>query len=172
MTQRWYQHRWLWFLIAIPACSVVLGIVMIVLAVRNPATLVVDNYYAEGRSINRSIALDEAAARRNIQATLQVNSDRVLLQLNADSQPMLEDALMLYVYHATDAERDHEFLLAPGYHPALSGQAVYEPVSEEDQLALLSVLDSDSSWYFEIRGADNTWRLRQRVITPAREFTF
>src|SRR5690554_3140857 len=113
MTQRWYQHRWLWFLIAIPACSVVLGIVMIVLAVRNPATLVVDNYYAEGRSINRSIALDEAAARRNIQATLQVNSDRVLLQLNADSQPMLEDALMLYVYHATDAERDHEFLLAP-----------------------------------------------------------
>jgi hypothetical protein len=34
------------------------------------------------------------------------------------------------------------------------------------------MLADDSSWYFELRGSDNNWRLRQRVITPTEGFVF
>lgn len=172
MTQAWYKHRWPWILIAIPACSVVLGIVLIVLAVRNPAILVVDNYYAEGRGINRSLALDEAAAERQIQAVLQVSAERVQVLLSAQNHALSEDGLMLYVYHVTDNSRDRQIVLAPAFHPAFSGQGVYEPASPDDSRALRDILASQTGWYFELRGADNNWRLRQRVNTPQQEFVF
>jgi uncharacterized protein len=172
MTQPWYKHRWPWLLMIVPASSVALGIVMIVLAIRNPAILVEDNYYQEGRGINRSLALDEAAASRHIQASLQQVSDRVQLQLSADNQPLLEDGLMLFVFHATDNHRDREFVLAPAFHPAFSGQGVYEPTTAAETQLLHDILADDSSWYFELRGSDNNWRLRQRVITPTEGFVF
>ena len=172
MTRPWYKHRWPWLLMAIPACSVVLGVVMIVLAIRNPAILVEDNYYQEGRGINRSLALDEAAANRQIQAILQLESGRVQLQLSAGNQPLLEDGLMLFVFHAADNKRDHEFVLVPAFHPAFSGQGLYEPANPGEIQLLRNILAEDSSWYFELRGSDNNWRLRQRVITPTEGFVF
>lgn len=172
MTQPWYKHRWPWLLMIIPASSVALGVVMIVLAVRNPAILVEDNYYQEGRGINRSLALDEAAATRHIQATVQLAPERVQLSLTQDNRPLLEDGLMLYVFHATDNSRDHEFVLVPAFHPAFSGQGIYEPATADGIKLLRDILAADSSWYFELRGSDNNWRLRQRVITPTEGFVF
>lgn len=172
MTQVWYKHRWPWILMAIPACSVVLGIVLITLAIRNPAILVVDNYYAEGRGINQSLELDDIAAQRNIQASVQISAERVQLQLSANNSPLNEDGLSLYVYHVTDNTRDRTFVLAPAFHPAFSGQGVYEPATAEDTRELREIMSSNTSWYFELRGADNDWRLRQRVTTPQQEFMF
>ena len=172
MTEAWYKHRWPWILIAIPACSVILGIVLIVLAIKNPAIVVVDNYYAEGRGINQSLALDHVAEQRNIQASLQISNERIQLLVNADNRALNEDGLMLHVYHVTDNSRDRTFVLAPAFHPAFSGQGIYEPASAEDLRALREIMAADTSWYFELRGADNDWRLRQRVTTPQQEFVF
>lgn len=159
-TKPWYQHRWPWILIAMPAASVVLGVILITTALRNPAILVVDNYYAEGRGINQSLAMDDAAENLGLEAQLELAGDRMTLQL-ASTDGISEDALRLYVYHATHEERDQEFVLVPALEHDL-----YEIADPAAAASLNTLLASQGSWYLELRGADNEWRLRKRVQTP------
>lgn len=163
----WYQHRWPWILISIPAASVVLGVILITTALKNPAILVVDNYYAEGRGINRSLALDEAAARLGLSATLRSENGQPRLQLRAPDAAQQQDALRLYVYHVTDDQLDNEFVFVP-----IPDTLWYEPISQQDALALQQIMNTDTSWYLEMRGADNDWRLRERISTPLQEVNF
>lgn len=161
-TKPWYQHRWPWILIAVPAVSVVLGVILITTALRNPAILVVDNYYAEGRGINQSLAMDHAAEDRGLEAQLIVTAERMSLQLTStDTAGISEEALRLYVYHATHEERDQEFILVPALQ-----QNLYEIADPSAAASLNVLLASQGSWYLELRGADNEWRLRKRVQTP------
>ncbi|MDO8907598.1 MAG: FixH family protein [Pseudohongiella sp.] len=172
-TKPWYQHRWPWILISMPAVSVVLGIILISTALNNPAILVVDNYYAEGRGINRSLALDEAAINLGLSARLAVQDNTINLQLlGTDAPHQNEEALSLFVYHVTDNTLDQTFVFAPDADPVLSAQGFYEPVSSLDVTALQTLFAQNTSWYLEIRGVDNDWRLRKRVSTPQREVSF
>lgn len=161
-TEPWYRHRWPWILIAVPAVSVVLGIILITTALRNPAILVVDNYYAEGRGINQSLAMDHAAEALGLTAQLQVAGASVTVQLSsADTASISEEALRLYIYHATHEERDQEFVLVP----ALQTNR-YEIADSSAAATLATLMASQGAWYLELRGADNEWRLRKRVLTP------
>ena len=169
----WYRHRWPWILISIPAASVVLGVALIVIAINNPAILVVDDYYAEGRGINRSMALDDAAADLRLSAALSVDAHSLQLQLLSAGRPYVnEEALTLYVYHVTDDSLDQVFTLAPSADPVLSVRGFFEPATEQQQQSLHTLMASETSWYLEIRGADNNWRLRQRISTPLQEVSF
>lgn len=172
-TKPWYQYRWPWILISIPAVSVVLGIILISTALRNPAILVVDNYYAEGRGINRSMALDNAAVSGGLSAQLTVQGAVINLQLAGNDEPYRnEEALSLFVYHVTDNALDQTFVFAPDADPVLADQGFYEPVTAGDAAALQTLLMQNTSWYLEIRGVNNNWRLRQRITTPLQEVSF
>ena len=45
----WYKQPWPWFILGL-GTSVVLGTSMLVIAIKNPPSLVVDNYYDVGRA--------------------------------------------------------------------------------------------------------------------------
>ncbi len=49
----WYREPYVWLLIAIPACAVVAGFVTLALAIATDDGLVVDDYYWQGKQINR-----------------------------------------------------------------------------------------------------------------------
>jgi len=158
-TAPWYRHRWPWILMSVPAFSVVLGVILIGTAMRNPAILVVDNYYAEGRGINRSMEMDNVATALALKARITYNNT-VTVTLNVDH----EEALRLYVYHATDDQRDQSFLLLPTED---NGQ--YEPADSDSLTNLTDIFNSQGAWYLDLRGADDSWRLRKRIITPITE---
>jgi hypothetical protein len=152
-----------------PAVSVVLGVILITTALNNPAILVVDDYYAEGRGINQSMALDDAAEHMQLSVNLAVANDLMTLQLNrAGTADTREDALRLFVYHVTDNTRDAEFLLLP----AVNTPGIFELAEPAELPSILQILGSETSWYLEVRGADNDWRLRQRITTPLTEVSF
>jgi len=168
-TRPWYRYRWPWILISMPAVSVVLGVILITTALNNPAILVVDDYYAEGRGINQSMALDDAAEQMQLSVNMAVADDLMTLQLNrAGAADTREDALRLFVYHVTDNTRDAEFLLLP----AVNSAGLFELAEPAAIPAMLQILGSETSWYLEVRGADNNWRLRQRITTPLTEARF
>ena len=165
----WYRYRWPWILISMPAVSIGLGIILITTALNNPAILVVDNYYAEGRGINQSMALDDAAERLQLSVNLAVDNNLITLQLNrAGVADTTEDALRLFVYHVTDNTRDEAFVLLP----AAASAGVFELAAPAQQAVMGQILGSATSWYLEVRGADNDWRLRQRITTQLTGVSF
>ncbi|ALO47204.1 FixH family protein [Pseudohongiella spirulinae] len=157
--QPWYRHRWPWILISVPVISVILGVVLLTIAFNNPAILVVDNYYSEGRAINQSLAMDDAATERGISANLQLSGDGFRVTLNGSD----DAALRLFIYHATDPQRDQQFILLPDESNG------FRPASAEEEAALDTLLRSNNIWYFEVRGETDLWRLRQRVESPTSE---
>lgn len=67
---RWHREPLVWLVLAIPAASVIMGAVLLVLANATWDGLVADDYYRRGLQIDRSLARDAEAARLGLGATL------------------------------------------------------------------------------------------------------
>ncbi len=111
-TAPWYRHFWPWFLIAIPAAAIAGSIWSAFLAGQHADSLVSDDWYQEGKRINRLLTRDQAARRLSISAELRIEegSGEVALTLAGDSVETLE-TLRLEMSHPTLASRDCEALL-------------------------------------------------------------
>jgi hypothetical protein len=79
----WYRYPWVWLMIAFPLAAVIGGIVTIYLAVTTSDGLVVDDYYRHGKTINRVLARDRAAAEHGLEARIALDAanNRVTVQL-------------------------------------------------------------------------------------------
>lgn len=154
----WYHYRWPWVLMLVPFAAVLFGIFMFVTALYYPDDVVVDTYYRDGQAINQLRALDDAAHSLGIEATLEIASTHTRLVLSGTEEPELH----LFLYHVTDSNADRSFLFLPAEEGTFA--------SAEDSLA--SLLAARGVWYLELRGADNDWRLRQRIATPVTTVSF
>ncbi len=154
----WYRHRWPWVLMLVPFAAVLFGVFMFVTALYYPDDVVVDTYYRDGQAINQLRALDDAARALGISASLEVDAQGARLTLAGTQEP----ALQLFLFHVTDSQADRVFLFQP------QGGAVFQ----NPDSSLAQLLDAEGVWYLELRGADNDWRLRQRVVTPVETVRF
>lgn len=102
----WWRQFWPWFLIALPAVSVVVSVTALVAAVRMPDPLVRDDYYAAGLAINRVRARERVAFDRHLRAEVRLEPDGGLGVTLTGAHADLEDALVLALAHPTQAERD------------------------------------------------------------------
>lgn len=154
----WYHYRWPWVLMLVPFAAVLFGIFMFMTALYYPDDVVADTYYRDGQAINQLRALDDTAHALGIQATLSLDSARTTVQFSGTE----EHELTLFVYHVTDSNADRSFLFLP------TSAGVF--AVDDDALAIL--LAERGVWYLELRGADNDWRLRQRIETPVDTVSF
>ena len=108
----WYRHPWLWFVIAIPAISVMLSLCFVYLAVVNRDTVVRDDWYEDGKSINNSFSRDEAALKLGLVAnlTLDTITGEVLLNLDAKA-PVEAPSIELNFVHSTQSSKDQKLEL-------------------------------------------------------------
>lgn len=150
----WYRQGWLWFVLAIPAVTIVLCIVMIAVAVRTQGSMVSDDYYKDGLGINMELARDRAAADLSLAGAVQFTPRRVRLNLEENGRNANVDFLVLNLSHPTLEERDRRLTLKP------VGDGVYET----DLTAPL-----EGRWYMDLRGPDNRWRLKGEAALPASE---
>lgn len=112
----WYRQFWPWFLIAIPAISMVAGITMIVVSLKGADQMVIDDYYKEGLAINENLALDEYASERGLGATVRfdLETGEVFVEsLRGDYD--WPDTLQLRLLHPMAQELDQTVILARGY---------------------------------------------------------
>lgn len=139
----WYRQFWPWFLIGLPALSIVVSVTTLVLAIGNADSLVVDDWYKRGLAINQDIDRGAEAARRGIAATLTV--DAVTGDLVARVEGGVDDeALTVSLQHPTIAGRDRSYVLvqsAPGTYRAAAADL------------------NPGRWYVAIESASGGWRL-------------
>jgi len=147
----WFRHPWVWLLIAIPATSVVMGVIILVLAIRSDDGLVADDYYQRGRAINRVLERDHAAAALGLEAILEFDFARrsVAVRLLAREGYAPPARLTLGLLHPTRAGQDQSVVLA--HRGAGRYVGTLAPVGE-------------GRWYLQLETAD--WRLLGRLDVP------
>lgn len=151
-TLPWFKQFWPWFLISIPAITIVYCMIMIYNAVTTENSLVSDNYYKDGLAINQELALDNKATELGLSAKLSFTaSGRVALSLsgNLASSPSF---LTMKLLHPTRDGQDIETKLLPEPNSTYSTQLEQPLVGR---------------WYVDIIAQDASWRLKGEAALPS-----
>jgi hypothetical protein len=102
----WYRQFWPWFVISLPAISVAFSIATLVIAVRSADSLVRDDWYDAGVTINRDFDREAAAADLGLVAVMRLDNGGVLsLELDGEGVGSV-DVLELQMTCPWTAARD------------------------------------------------------------------
>jgi hypothetical protein len=139
----WYRQRWPWLLMLGPFLVVIAGGVTLWLALMHPDALVVDDYYKQGKAINRDLRRDHAAAVLKLSAALHYDpaGGRLAGTLQSAGQP-LSGSLNLKLVHSTQPGKDLAFTAQADGAGAFS---VALPMLEKARWRVL-VQDSAGEW--------------------------
>lgn len=145
----WYRQFWPWFVIALPASAVIAGITTLVIAINNADDLVAENWYRDGRAINRNLEAERLAAQLGLRATLSQSEGVIQVALAADSALPWPAQLALALRHPTLANEDIRLDLqhqGNGVYqaplPAVSGERYISLSSEHWRLATKARMDT------------------------------
>ncbi|NVK21240.1 MAG: FixH family protein [Kangiellaceae bacterium] len=107
-TKPWYKQFWPWFLIALPASSVIAGITTVFIAFNNADSMVKDDYYKDGLAINQTLGKRERAQHLGIQAEARIEQqdDVLTLVLSIISEKPISNNLTIEFRHATLEHKD------------------------------------------------------------------
>jgi hypothetical protein len=159
-TAAWYRHFWPWVLIALPAAAIAGSLLSAALAGRHADSLVTDDWYREGKGINRILARDRAARRLSISAELRIEerSGEVAVELEGEAIETLE-TLSLALSHPTLASQDHQIPLRRLENSSVFRGRLPPFLSGRWYATLTPHLPSSSA-------VSEPWRLREEIRLP------
>ncbi len=102
----WYRQFWLWFVLAPPAASIVLGLSLVTIAVTKGDSMVVDNYYKAGRALHKNDRRERAAVELGVAGTMVLDREAGLVTIHLHDLDNMPERLKLLLTHPTHAERD------------------------------------------------------------------
>ena len=152
ITRPWYKEFWTWFLIAIPLSSVIVGTIVFQFATDGTNSLVVDDYYKEGKTINARLDKIALAAEMNLVANLSFKEDSLVLSFT--SGEVSGQALKLDFYHATQEHKDFEVILtrdAAGLFRGVIPQSIA------------------GKWRLRLTPMDEAWKLQRMLSLPQQQ---
>ncbi len=146
----WYRHPFLWLAILLPASAVVAGLVTLYIAIINADDPVVDEWYKEGKSINRSAEQEQLAERLGIGLELSQVGASVQARLLSNASIPMPASITVALRHPTLADRD----------------VIIELVNLDDNhYRGDGVLPEDGRRNVTVTSAGGHWRLYQTVMT-------
>ncbi len=150
----WYRHRSPWLLMLGPAVVVVAGIVTVWLAVSTDDGLVVEDYYKEGKAINRVLKREEAAGAMGLTGSVRFEAAGHLLRVALRAAP------------GVDLPQTLEVLFS---HPTRAGldQTVRLQRSPDGDYVGASSPPGEGNWHVLVQDIAGTWRLGGRWAAQA-----
>lgn len=151
----WYKQFWPWFIMALPATAVVAGLTTVGIAVKNQDSVVRDDWYNEGKAINKDFARDDHAKALGLGADARIDpvTGEIRVTVTHQQRVVLPPTLSLYFQHPTRAESDERLVLS------LQGQEYRGHLPRELK----------GRFYIELGSPE--WRLLGNLTFPAPEFT-
>lgn len=146
----WYKQFWPWFIIFIPAGTVVACITLLVYMSDKGPSMVVDDYYKKGKAINLELSKFNRAKALFIHADLTIN-DGVVKVSFTKGDPLNPPALKASFYHTTLKENDLTLMLSPNANGDFSGVT--------DKLR-------DDRYTVFIEPINGEWKLKENITLP------
>lgn len=145
----WYRQRWPWLLMIAPAAAFFGGIVTMWIAFHTTDSLVVDDYYRQGKAINAQFARDRQALALGLRGTLEIDaSGQSVVRLTSAQGAPLPATLELKVLHATLARLDRSVELVRGPDGAYRTSA-----------PLVTTAPVAGKWRIQVEDVARQWRL-------------
>jgi hypothetical protein len=103
----WYRHRWPWFIMLGPVVVMLATAVTVLLALRQPDAMVVDDYYKQGKAINHDLRRDRMASglRLDFSARHEAGAGRLVGRLESFGRP-LAAPFRIHLAHPTQPAKD------------------------------------------------------------------
>ncbi len=147
----WYKQFWPWFLICIPLSSFIVGGVVVRFATDGTNSLVVDDYYKEGKAINARLDKIEKAKELNIQTKLNINEGLISVEFITGA-PKTREALKLDFYHVTQESKDFYVLLSA------DANGIYRVSTD---------IAINGKWRLRLTPLDEHWKVQKTLKLPA-----
>ncbi|MBL4608792.1 MAG: FixH family protein [Pseudomonadales bacterium] len=174
MTERfdskpWYKQFWPWAIISLPGSAVIAGLATLYIAFENQDSLVKDNWYQEGKAINRRVEYDNNARALGLKAEIKadtITGDLNLSMSHSGQSFNFPEKLYLELIHPTLAERDQKIILtrtqAPFYHGNLQQALIGKRHINLSNNGLPQPSEDGST-------IEPTWRLKGTTVFPLNE---
>lgn len=145
----WYRHRAPWLLMLGPAMVVIAGVVTTWLAIDTDDGLVVEDYYKEGKAINRVLRREETAAALGLSGQVRFEAAGHLLRVALRAAPGVELPGELEVLFS---------------HPTRAGldQSVRLQRSPDGDYVGASTPPDPASWHVLVQDTVGVWRMAGR----------
>ena len=101
----WYKHFWVWWIIGAKVAVISACIATGILIYKNPTSMVVDDYYEEGRAINLQLTREANAIELGIAFQARFSGDELALRFT-EYEPEQRAALHVVLYHPTLDAKD------------------------------------------------------------------
>jgi len=165
----WYKQLWPWIIISLPASAVIAGLSTLYIAIENQDALVKDDWYKDGKAINRRVEYDNNAHALGLTAEIKVDNisgDLNLSISHTDPSFKFSDKLHLELIHPTLAERDQRLSLTKTQSPRYHGN-LQQALTGKRHITLsnkgLTQENQNSS------APELIWRLKGTAVFPLNE---
>lgn len=152
-TTPWYKQFWPWFLILVPVAGMIFSITFLRLAMDTTDTLVVDDYYKQGKAIN--VRLDKLAKAKQLNIVTEVSIDNESVAVRFISGlPRTGEALRLQFFHTTLASKDNQILLTQ------DAKGVYRGAID---------FNIQGRWRLTLSPLNEVWKVQRNIYLPQRK---
>ncbi len=112
-TQPWYRQFWPWFIIALPASSVVAGLTTVWISMQTTDSLVVVSEDGVRNAADRQLLAERFAAERNVSALVEIDPDTRMVRavVRARDLANVPATLDFELSHPAFVDRDQKITL-------------------------------------------------------------
>jgi hypothetical protein len=146
----WYKQFWPWFLIVVPIVTLGVGTTVITLAVTGEDSLVIDDYYKQGKAINNKLEKIKAAKALNLRTEISFLDEKIELRF-LSQDPNNGAALTLDFYHSTQSDKDFVINLTQ------RADGTYQAPIEQSL---------SGKWRVSLHPYHNEWKIQQDIALP------
>ena len=157
----WYKNYMITvFVIGLPAFVVVACIFFVVFAVKNKDATVRDDWYMDGKTLYQDISKDQLAHDLGANGVMRFADDgEVRFELKfAKPEQAFPKTLNARISHATDKNKDRDFVLTHTNDNVYQGEVTLDPTA--------------GKYYLHVSSDEQNWRLTQKQTLPAGNVTF
>lgn len=153
MKTSWYKEPWAWLVFILPGISIISGTSILIIANSAPDSLVVGDYYKEGKAINLKLEKVRLAQKLGMKFGLKLSDKELVIKPEGIEKvfPLID----INFFHPTQEEKDFHLSLTP------DGNGHFRHTFDED---------IKGKWRVTLSSFEKNWKIHNTIYLPQSEF--